>query len=403
MLGIARRALRRGARALARARDRRRLAPLYAPDPNDRDADAHIRSALAWLERAQDAGADRGVSYGVRFGGDFAPSYPETTGYICRTFVRRAEATGDHRWMERAVAMGHWEADIQLPDGAVMAGTVTAPPVPAVFNTGMVLLGWAALIESGADGRFRNSCQRAGDWLVRTQEPNGEWRRGHSPYAVPGATAYAVYAAAGLCEAGRVLENATYVDAALRNAQWCLGRQDASGMFRDCCVSDPTRPLLHAQAYAIQGLIDIGRRTGRRDFIAAARRAVDAYLCVLHDDGFIAGRHDAASFSPRVSWSCLTGSAQLSVACGELFLLTGDGRYRDAMTRLNRYLMAHHDSRNPDPRLRGGVPGAWPTWGDYGRLMVLNWATSFLVDALVLEQQIAASAPPARPAALRRR
>jgi len=50
--------------------------------------------------------------------------------------------------------------------------------------------------------------------------------------------------------------------------------------------------------------------------------------------------------------------------------------------------MAHHDIRNPDERLRGGVPGSWPVWGDYGRLMVLSWATKFLADALRLELEI---------------
>jgi hypothetical protein len=50
--------------------------------------------------------------------------------------------------------------------------------------------------------------------------------------------------------------------------------------------------------------------------------------------------------------------------------------------------MARHDVRNPDSRLRGGLPGSWPTWGQYGRLMVLNWATKFLIDALCAEAEL---------------
>jgi hypothetical protein len=33
------------------------------------------------------------------------------------------------------------------------------------------------------------------------------------------------------------------------------------------------------------------------------------------------------------------------------------------------------------------VFGSWPVWGDYGRLTVLNWATKFFVDALLLEMR----------------
>jgi len=39
-----------------------------------------------------------------------------------------------------------------------------------------------------------------------------------------------------------------------------------------------------------------------------------------------------------------------------------------------------------DPAIRGGLAGSWPTWGEYGRFLVLNWATKFLLDALLEER-----------------
>jgi hypothetical protein len=51
--------------------------------------------------------------------------------------------------------------------------------------------------------------------------------------------------------------------------------------------------------------------------------------------------------------------------------------------------MRHHDIDNPDPRLRGGVPGSWPVWGDYGPFKILNWATNFFAEALLLQKSIA--------------
>jgi len=38
------------------------------------------------------------------------------------------------------------------------------------------------------------------------------------------------------------------------------------------------------------------------------------------------------------------------------------------------------------PGLRGGVKGSCPFDGDYGRYEVLNWATKFFVDALLLDE-----------------
>ena len=121
--------------------------------------------------------------------------------------------------------------------------------------------------------------------------------------------------------------------------------------------------------------------------IAGARLLADAQLDILQPDGFIPGRQHA-DFSPAVDWCCLTGSAQTSIVWSELYLLTHEEKYRAAARTVNRYLMARHDIHNPDLRLRGGLPGSWPVWGDYGRLRILNWATKFLVDALALEERI---------------
>ena len=111
----------------------------------------------------------------------------------------------------------------------------------------------------------------------------------------------------------------------------------------------------------------------------------------MDDDGFIPGRI-GPDFKGTVNWCCLTGTAQTAIVWGRLYQLTGNSRYRDAMHRANVYLMRRHDISNEDPRLRGGVPGAWPVWGDYGRLMVLNWATNFFVEALLLEKCITTQA-----------
>jgi uncharacterized protein YyaL (SSP411 family) len=118
-----------------------------------------------------------------------------------------------------------------------------------------------------------------------------------SRYALAGANTYNVKAAEGLCQAGVTFDRDYWVQAALRNAEFCLTRQQANGWFRDCCLDDPERPLVHTIAYTVQGLLEIGRLTGREDLIAAARRTADAELELLAEDGFLPGRQDAR-FAP---------------------------------------------------------------------------------------------------------
>ena len=378
-------------RAAADVRERRRLGSIYSPDASNMDPHAHIQAAIDWLKRAQDTGSDRGVSYGAVFAQDFQESYPETTGYICRTFVDLWEVFRDPDMLDRAIQMGRWETDIQLATGAVMGGKFNRNPTPAVFNTGMVMLGWNALIRSVADEQFKDSTRRAADWLISVQEPDGHWIRGNSKFADPASTVYNVKAGWALCETGRLLGKQDYVEAGIRSAEYAVSRQHANGWFRECCLSDPEHPLLHTLAYTMHGLLEIGKLTGRVDFIEAARKTADAQIRIMTPDGFIPGRQDC-EFGAYARWCCLTGSAQTSIIWSELFLITGEKKYREAVHRVNRYLLARHDIRNSDLRLRGGLPGAWPPWGDYGRFMILNWATKFLVDALLLELKISGSA-----------
>jgi hypothetical protein len=386
-LNLVRKVYRKLTQKRQRERERRELGPFYSPDSSNLDRSRHLFEAIEWLKRAQDAGPDRGVSYGVRFGQDFDVSYPETTGYICQTFVEQEQLTGNPELLQRAIDMGDWEIAIQLPEGAVMGGTSNRNPTPAVFNTGMVLLGWNALIRRTGEDRFKQAARRAGNWLLSVQERDGNWIRGNSRFADPDATLYNVKAAWGLCETGTALGDERFVQAAIKNAEFCVSRQQSNGWFPNCCLSDRLRPLLHTVAYTMQGLVGIGKLTNHKDYIVAARKTADAEAHIMGPDGFIPGRQDS-KFRGTVEWCCLTGSAQTSIVWSELFLLTGEEKYREAVKRVNHYLMAHHDIQNSNPRLRGGVPGSWPVWGDYQRLAIVNWATKFFVDALSLENRI---------------
>ena len=122
-------------------------------------ANPHVAEALAWLKRAQDVTADRGISayYTALYNPlrprthGWAPSYPETTGYIIGPFFDYYHQTADPELFDRALEMADWECQIQLSTGAVQADVVGAEPQPAIFNTGQVLLGLAQACELSAD------------------------------------------------------------------------------------------------------------------------------------------------------------------------------------------------------------------------------------------------------------
>jgi len=129
---------------------------------------------MDWLCRAQDVTGCGGVSGGYHYHDGWQPPYPETTGYIIPTFLRYAAFNGDESYIERAVRMGDWELEIQLPSGAVRGGIGTND-YPIVFNTGQVILGWTSLYGETKESRFLNAAIRAADWLLSIQDPDGKW------------------------------------------------------------------------------------------------------------------------------------------------------------------------------------------------------------------------------------
>lgn len=356
---------------------------VYSRAPKEAGLEKHFNEAVEWLKRAQDHGKDMGFSYGARFKEPFLPSYPETTGYIIPTLLTISRLTSDKELLRRAIDAGDWEIDIQMETGAVMGGRIDSrPKTPAVFNTGMVMLGWLALYDATGQHRFLKATEKAANWLISIQEANGCWIKGNSSFAKQESTVYNVRVAWALAKYGKITNQEKIISAAVKNGEFTLKNQIENGWFQNCCLTNPEEPLVHTLAYTIRGLLELGILLDREDFLLASQKGADSLGRQVKDSGYLAGRFNA-KWCPTVNWCCMTGSAQMCIIWKRLSLITGDGKYSKWAHKVLNYLIARHDITNRRETLRGAVTGSWPVWGNYGRFMVLNWATKFFVDALL--------------------
>lgn len=357
----------------------------------DPGVDRVLEEAVAWLYRAQDNSRTRdgGVARHFSLLTGWGSSYPETTGYIVPTLISYAKLRRSATAVERTQRMLNWLTSIQLSDGAFQGGCVDElPVVPVTFNTGQILLGLASgSIEFGDE--YRYPLRRAADWLVRTQDSDGCWRRYPTPFAEPGEKTYETHVAWALLEADRIDSSRGYADAALANIRWALAKQTTNGWFSDCCLSNPSQPLTHTVGYALRGLVEAYRFTGDQKILEACRRTADGVLSAIQTSGFLPGRLNA-DWSAAVSWMCLTGSAQIASCWFLLYEATGNEEYRDAARAANRCVRCTVSVDGPDT-MRGAVKGAFPIDGNYGRFEYLNWASKFLVDANLMEQRLTGS------------
>lgn len=371
----------------ARAARRQDLSVGLRADPgNERVIDAGLR----WLGTAQDHSAshDGGVArdYGLVDG--WAASYPETTGYIVPTLLDCAQRLERPDLLERARRMLDWLVAIQLPDGGFQGGVIGATPVvPVTFNTGQILLGLAAGVTHLGE-RYRPAMERAGDWLVRTQDADGAWRRHPTPFAEPGEKVYETHVAWGLLEAARVAPDRGYGEAALRNIRWALTRQQPNGWFASNCLTDPSAPLTHTIGYVLRGVLEGHRFSGDAALLEAARRTADGVRGALRDDGWLPGRLDA-QWRGTADWVCLTGNAQIAHCWLMLHAITGEAGYQAAARAALAFVRRTVQVDGP-PETAGAVKGSFPVSGGYCTYQFPNWACKFLVDACLLDQDQAA-------------
>jgi prenyltransferase/squalene oxidase-like repeat protein len=346
-----------------------------------------VEAGVAWLCRAQDHSRsdDGGVARHYSLIDGWGPSYPETTGYIIPTLLARAKSSGDENLRRRARRMCDWLVSVQFPDGGFPGGTVGAQPhVPVSFNTGQIIIGLAAAVREL--GEYQEPLFHAADWLVKTQDPDGAWRKHPSPFAAPGEKTYDTHVAWGLLEAARVAPHKPYAQAALANVRWALSFQRENGWWDNCCLSDADHPLTHTLGYALRGIIEACLFFQDDSLLRAALKTANGLMSAMREDGRLPGRLDR-SWRGTVPWVCLTGSAQIAICWLLLYQLTGEPRYFEAASAVNAYVRRTVRVGGP-PEMRGAVKGSFPVYGDYGRYEYLNWACKFVVDANVLEEDI---------------
>ncbi len=347
--------------------------------------------AVKWLLRAQDATADDGVSYGyfpVAEERGWQASYPETTGYIMTSLLAYSRCADQPALAERVARMAHWEAAVQMPSGAVQGGKLTAADrqEPAAFNTGMVLDGFVSLLEHKPDAVIAEAAVRAAAFLTGDLDEEGFFAT-NGTFVAPGSIKlYNVLCAWALYRFGMLSGESALCAAALRAAEGALRLQAANGWFAENCLTIPSRPLTHTIGYTLQGLLEVAALSDREDILAAVERGFAPLLAAIEPNGYLAGRF-AADWRPAAPWSCLAGSAQLAIIGYRLEALGRGERYGAAADRLVDFLKALQCRDTGNPNIDGALAGSYPIFGGYMTGGYPNWATKYLLDALILQAE----------------
>jgi len=355
------------------------------------DSDRRQHAAVQWIVAAQDA-VGSGVSLGY-FPCDktstWHPSYPETTGYIISTLLRYTARYNVEDIRKRALDMAVWEANIQMPNGAVQGGPFVpgTEQTPCAFNTGMVLDGWCSAYEVTKDSQLFDAARRAANFLVGDLDHDGYFRTNGQFVSAAKIKTYNCLCAWSMYRFGELAQEPDYQVEAIRVVEAALRQQHKNGWFANNCLTRPEAPLLHTIGYTLQGILEVGILANREDFIRAVRLGVEPLLANISADGFLHGRF-YSDWKPASFCCCLTGSAQLAVVCYRLHQHTAEPVYRYFADVLVSFLKHQQQLDSECTQINGALAGSFPIFGEYMTGSYPNWATKYFLDALLLQGEL---------------
>lgn len=357
-------------------------------DAGNRDAvspKVAIARGVDWLCLTHDVTGRRGCAKGFSLLFGWQAAFPETSGYIIGTLLAYGRRAGREDCIARARELGDWELDVQNPDGGVILGLITDHEKPStVFNTGMVMHGWLDLWRTDRDPRYLEAAERGGRWLLEQQDSDGAWRGEAEYFGIP--HTYSARVSWALTRLADATGDDLYRAAARRQLDWVLSMQRENGWFDACSFRLNIPPSTHVLAYTLRGLLETYALVGDERYLDAVLKTSEALVRAFERDGRLLASFDEG-WRAVYHHECLTGVAQLAGIWLRLYQLLGDRRFLDVGNRALETAVARQARSDWRP-IRGALPGSFPIHGRYAPLQFPNWATKFLVDSLMLREEV---------------
>ena len=350
----------------------------------------HIYAALNWLKRAQDVTGNGGVAGRYQMNLGFTNSYPETSGHLLSTFIKAAYYTNDLDYKKRAKNIVDFLISVQMDEGAFQRGEYIkgAKQIPAVFNTGQIMLGLIAWYNEAEDQEVLQVLKKAADWLIAIQEPEGYWEKYTYGFVQP--TNY-TRVAWPLAMLGEICSENRYTAAASKYLDWVLTKVDIDsgwidnmGFYKE--DHEARRSLTHTMAYAYRGLFECAIIFNRKDIVDIVKKASMQVIQRFESSGFISGVYDY-QWKELENYSCLTGNCQLAVIWLKLFKYFKDEFFLKEAKKVMEQVKSYQLINFFNPGIKGAIAGSRPIWGGYITYAYPNWAAKFFIDALLLIEQ----------------
>ena len=354
----------------------------------------HLKASMEWLLKSQNTGADKGSSAMYYIMEDrWHTSYPETTGYIIPTFLNYYHLTGNDLYLKKAIDMGNWEIEIQVPEGGIGEPKNAPQEKPRVFNTAQVIFGFISLYGETGKNKYLEAAVKAADWIVKEQHSDGKWE----DFTHGGPKSVHIRTAWPLLELYNITKNEIYKISAEKFVDWVLKQGLSNGWFYHTNISTaPNKPWTHLIAYVLRGLYEVyslkNSNVNRAKILRLLYNASEA-ICNVYKSQLrvrknycgLPGTFDE-NWSSTDNYSCLTGNAQLSIFLNKFGnMIEEEGFIKVSHMLIEDLKKVHYLDEISNPNLTGGLAGSHPFNTGYCAGCIPNWSVKFLADSLMVK------------------
>jgi hypothetical protein len=351
---------------------------------------SHMDAGVDWLCAAHDACDQTGVSAMYSFLRGWLPPYPETTGYIIPTLFNCGKFLNKSVLLSRAVKMADWEIQIQMENGAFQ-GMYWQPNQikvePTVFNTGQIVIGLVKALEITKNLQYATAIEKAAHFLVSIQEQDGSWMKCLGPTTKGPVYSYNSRVGFSLILAGKFLGRMDLVAAGEKNIKWTLKQQKSNGWFSNAAFVEGNNPLTHTIAYCMEGILGTGILLDKGFWIDKIIISADHLMNIFHTKGMLPATFNQ-EWQSHDNYQCVTGNCQIAIIWLQLYQITGLLHYYEAASQMIDFLIGLQNIYSKNKGIRGGLKGSHPIGGSYVPYALVNWATKFFVDLLLLKLEI---------------
>ncbi len=311
--------------------------------------------------------------------------YPETSGYIIPTLISCYEEFNDEVYLNKAIKMADWLLSIQFKDGS-FPGLLYKKNSnnKSIFNSAQILIGLTSLYKKTKTKKYLIACEKCSRWIVKNQEVNGLWiKYSYKDNFMP---SYYSRVAWPLLLVWEITHDKELLESSNKSLELIYNRKLKNGFIRDSGFQKDSYAFIHTIAYVIRGFFEASLIIENEKYKLLSIEWARTLLKKFELRNKLPGAY-YEDYKGINNFECLTGYCQLAIIWLKIFNSNQDITYVNAALKAIDKVEKNIPKNNFIMK-NGGVPGSAPYYGRYMAFRQPNWATKFLIDALLLEKSV---------------